>query len=520
MKKIVLEKDSYYDSVFLMLTSKAVKEIPGVKNAVVAMATEMNRELLKEIGLFTPEMGGATPNDLIIAVEGENEEVVTKACETAKDLLRKKRITTEETWEYRPVSLESALKTVPDCNLLIISVPGMYAAREAKKALEKGLHVMLFSDNVALDDEIELKKLAIEKGLLMMGPDCGTAIINGKPLCFANVVKRGDVGIVAASGTGLQEVSCCIDKLGSGISQAIGTGGRDLKDSRVGGMTMLMGIEALRNDPDTKVILVISKPPAEDVAERVVSKLKKTGKPSVIHFIGLEARKHIENLWSAVNLEEAAGMAVALSREEKYSPRTFTISKESVQKVVEKETKRMAQTQKWLRGLYTGGTLADEAMILFERAGFEIYSNIQTKAELVLRDPHVSQGHTVLDLGDDVFTVGRPHPMIDPSIRDERILKEMEDPEVALLLLDFVLGYGSHENPAEAILKSLSQAKKKAEERGGYLSIVASITGTEGDSQNMEDQKKKLESIGCLVMPSNYQASMLVLKIMQERNRS
>ncbi len=180
----------------------------------------------------------------------------------------------------------------------------------------------------------------------------------------------------------------------------------------------------------------------------------------------------------------------------------------------------MAQTQKWLRGLYTGGTLADEAMILFERAGFEIYSNIQTKAELVLRDPHVSQGHTVLDLGDDVFTVGRPHPMIDPSIRDERILKEMEDPEVALLLLDFVLGYGSHENPAEAILKSLSQAKKKAEERGGYLSIVASITGTEGDSQNMEDQKKKLESIGCVVMPSNYQASMLVLKIMQERNRS
>lgn len=516
MRKVVVQKDSYYDSVFLMLTTKAVKQIPGVKNAVVSMGTEMNLELLKEIGLSTPEADTATSNDLIIAVEGENEEVVEKACQSATGLLRQKKSMAEEEGEYRPVSFYTALNMAPDSNLVIISVPGVYAAREARKALEKGLHVMLFSDNVSLEDEIALKELATDRGLLMMGPDCGTAIMNGKPLCFANVVERGDVGIVAASGTGLQEVSCCIDRQGGGISQAIGTGGRDLKDSQVGGMTMLMGIEALSNDPDTRVIVVISKPPAEGVTGKVVSRLKETGKPCVIHFIGVEPQQQLGNLWYAGNLEEAAGMGVALSRGEEYSPRTFTLPEDRVEKIIERETGGMSEKQKYLRGLYTGGSLADEAMILFEWEGWEIYSNNQAKPELVLKDPHASQGHTIVDLGEDTFTLGRPHPMIDPSIREERIVKEMGDPEVAVFLLDIVLGYGSHEDPAGAIFKSLTQAKKKAEERGGYLSVITSITGTEGDFQNMGDQKNKLESIGCVVMPSNFQAARLALRIIRE----
>ncbi len=519
VKKVVVEKDSYFDSVFLMLTSKTVREIPGVQEAVVAMGTEMNLVLLKEIGLSTSEAEHATPNDLVIAIKAENEKVAEKAFESAKDLLRKTKIKAEQEDEYRPVSLDAALNLAPDSNLAIISVPGTYAAREAKKALGKGLHVMVFSDNVSLADEIALKQLSREKGLLMMGPDCGTAIINGKPLCFANVVRRGDVGIVAASGTGLQEVSCCVDKLGSGISQAIGTGGRDLKDSHVGGMTMLMGIDALQHDSSTRVIMVISKPPVEHVAEKVISKLKKTGKPSVVHFIGLKVREKSHNVLFAGNLEEAAAMSVALSKGESYKPRTFTVSDDWVKNNVENETRQMADKQRYLRGLYMGGTLADEAMILCEEADFDVWSNIQSNPEFVLKDPHTSQGHTIVDLGDDLFTVGRPHPMIDPSIRGERILREMEDPEVALFLLDMVLGYGSHEDPAGAILESLRRAKSEVKERGGYLSIVASITGTEGDFQNMEDQKKKLESIGSLVMPSNYQASMLALKIMQERNR-
>ena len=240
-------------------------------------------------------------------------EISARACDAANDLLKKKKSAVEDGGEYRPASLETALNMVPDANLAIISLPGQYAAREVRKALSRDLHVMLFSDNVSLEDEIELKKLAVEKGLLMMGPDCGTAIINGKPLCFANVVRDGDIGIVAASGTGLQEVFCCIDNLGSGVTQAIGTGGRDLKNTRVGGMMMLLGIEALKKDPRTKVIVVISKPPAPEVADKVIARLKKTGKPAVVHFIGLEAKEQEHNLYFAGNLEEAAGMAVSLT---------------------------------------------------------------------------------------------------------------------------------------------------------------------------------------------------------------
>ena len=358
MKRISIEKDSYYDSVFLMLINRDVKKIEGVKDAVVSMGTEMNIGLLKEIGLSSPGVENASANDLIIAVEAESEETAARACDAANDLLKKKKSAVEDGGEYRPASLETALNMVPDANLAIISLPGQYAAREVRKALARDLHVMLFSDNVSLEDEIELKKLAVEKGLLMMGPDCGTAIINGKPLCFANVVRDGDIGIVAASGTGLQEVFCCIDNLGSGVTQAIGTGGRDLKNTRVGGMMMLLGIEALKKDPRTKVIVVISKPPAPEVADKVIAALKETGKPAVIHFIGLEAKEQKDHLYFAGNLEEAAGMAVSLSKGEAYKSRVFTVPEEKVREIVAKESAGISSEQTYLRGLYTssGGT--------------------------------------------------------------------------------------------------------------------------------------------------------------------
>ncbi len=516
VRKVLIEKDSYYDSVFLMLISREVKKIPGVRDAVVSMGTEANRELLKKVGFLTREAEQAAPNDLIIAVEGDNDEAVSNALQSARELLISKKSEAKAEEEYRPVSLDTAFKMLPDSNLVIISVPGIHAAREAKIALENDRHVMLFSDNVSLEDEIELKKLAVSRGLLMMGPDCGTAIINGKPLCFANVVRRGNIGVAAASGTGLQEVTCSIDRQGGGISQAIGTGGRDLMESSVGGMMMLLGIEALKNDPATGVIVVISKPPAEDTAKNVISKLNETGKPCVIHFTGMKSREQSGNLRFAGNLEAAASMAAALSSGREYRPSTFTLPALEIEQLVKHETAGMSRPQRYLRGLFTGGTLADEALILFEweiGSSCGVYSNIHTIPERILKDPDISKAHTIVDMGDDLFTAGRPHPMIDPSLREKRILKEMHDPEVALFLLDIVLGYGSHVDPAGAIIESLKEAKKQAKNRGGYLSIVASITGTRGDFQNMEEQKKTLESIGCVVMPSNYQASMLALEI-------
>jgi hypothetical protein len=311
-------------------------------------------------------------------------------------------------------------------------------------------------------------------------------------------------------------VSCVIDKLGGGVTQAIGTGGRDLKNEKVGGTMMLMGIEALKNDPNTKVIVVVSKPPAESVAGRVIDALAQSGKPSVVQFIGMKPGAERQGIHYAANLEEAAGMAVALAAGAHYKPHTFTLPQATVNELVEQESNRFASGQKYLRGLFTGGTLADEALLLLDGVIGKVYSNNQSKRELIPENPHVSIEHTIVDLGDDVFTVGRPHPMIDPSTREERILKELEDPAVAVMMLDIVLGYGSHDDPAGAILDSLRQAKERQAAAGGYLSIVASITGTERDFQNLSAQKAKLESIGCVVMPSNYQAAMLVREILRK----
>ena len=517
MKKILVRKNAYYDSVFLMLATKGLKQSPGIREAVVAMGTEVNLALLKEIGLLSGEAESAKPNDLVIAIEAETGDAAEEACRIAEDILKKKGHGGGEE-EYRPVSLEGALSIFPEANLVVISVPGLYAAREARKALNRGLHVMIFSDHVPVEEEVELKERALQRGLLMMGPDCGTAILNGKPLCFANVVRRGPIGLVAASGSGLQEVCCCIDRMGGGISQAIGTGGRDLQDRRVRGRMMLMGIEALKQDPETRVIVVLSKPPAEEVAATVLSKLERTGKPCVVHFLGRKPSASGGSVRFSANMEEAAAMAVALSKGEEYREISRSFSNAKMATVAEAEVQNMTSEQKYVRGLFAGGTLAIEALALFEQEGFKVLSNVRKEPGLALRSPHRSEGHTIVDMGDDVFTLGRPHPMIDPSLREERMAREAADPGTALLLLDVVLGYGAHEDPCGPLGETVASAKTTVAGRGGYLSVIASITGTERDFQNIAEQKKKLEAAGCLVLPSNYQAALMALHVIRKAN--
>jgi FdrA protein len=518
MVKTIIEKDMYFDSVFLMLINSSVKELDGIKNAVVSMGTEMNIELLKDMGFAGGEVLSATPNDLLVVIEAQSENDVADAVSAVYELLNKKKKKSAGK-AYQPKSLQSAVKEDSDANLVLISLPGEFAAREAKAALENDLNVMLFSDNVSVEDEIALKDLAVDKGLLMMGPDCGTAIINGYPLCFANVIAEGDIGIVGASGTGIQEVTCCIDDFGGGITQAIGTGGRDLKEPRIGGKMMLMGIEALKNDPKTAVIVVISKPPAREVAEKVLAALKKTGKPSVVHFIGQKSEGKGNNIHFADSLEGTAEIAVSLSKGTALSMDTFSLSAEEIREIVDRETDKMSPDQKYLRGLYTGGTVADEALILFEQFTGPVYSNNQKKKELQLSDPFVSTGHTIVDLGDDLYTVGRPHPMIDPRTREERVNREAEDKEMAVMLIDVVLGYGSHPDPAGAVVESLKKARAIAELRGGYLPVIASVVGTKKDFQGYDATVRTLESAGCVVMPSNYQASMLALEIIKKAGK-
>ncbi len=511
--KTLVKKNSYYDSVTLMIITNDIKKLDGVEEVLVGMGTEHNISLSKDLGLFTPELEGVTANDLIISMKVKDESVFEKAVEKVEELLSSKQ-EEEEGEEIKPQSIDSAMDANPDANLVLISIPGQFAKREAKKALLNDRHVHLFSDNVTMDEELELKQLAHERGLLVMGPDCGTAIINGVALAFANVVTNGPIGIVAASGTGAQETSTIIAKNGSGITQLIGTGGRDLKE-KIGGIMMIDGIKALAQDPDTKVILLVSKPPAESVARKVLEVAKDTKKPVVVHFIGGTAELVEEyGLVFSESLEDAALKAVALSKGESPKPAPeFSIPEDKIKEIVEKETKDMKPEQKYIRGLYSGGTLCDEAMLFMTREFGGVYSNAPLAPEFQLEDSLKSKEHTVIDLGEDEFTVGRPHPMIDSTLRAERIVKEAKDPEVAVILLDVVLGYGSNPDPAGSLLDAITKAKEIAKEEGRYLSIVASVCGTEDDPQPLSEQVRKLESVGVVVMPSNIQAVRMAMKI-------
>jgi len=519
---IDIRKNTYYDSVALMVITKEIKKLPYVNEIIVGMGTELNKELADNLNLSNNEIKSLTPNDFFIAAFASEEEdkAAVKIVNKVNELLNSKNEKSDTEDEYKPNTFNAALKHMKDANMAIISLPGKYAADEARKALKNGLNVMLFSDNVTLEEEIELKMIGRDKGLLVMGPDCGTAIINHVPLCFANVVRKGDIGIVGASGTGTQEVTVLIDKFGAGISQAIGTGGRDLK-SAVGGIMMIEGFKALIDDPETKVIVLVSKPPAPEVAKKILDMVSLTNKPVVVDFIGGD-REEIESsgAYACISLEDAAYKAAALSKGDTvYDYIGFTQPENEIDLLVEKEMVKFGIEQKYIRALYTGGTLADEAMKLLDKEGYDIYSNIPLKPEFRLKNILKSEMNTCIDLGDDDFTVGKPHPMIDPMGRVERLHQEAEDEEVAIILMDFVIGYGSNVDPAGEMLPQIIAAKKKMESRGKYLCVVGYICGTEADPQNYKEQKEKLEQAGVILMPSNAQAVRYCAKLMKKLNK-
>lgn len=511
MVKLEIRKNAYYDSVTLMLISKEIKKMEGISEALIGMGTDLNREIAYNVGLATPEFEAVTANDLFIAVECD-KEAAFKACQKKMEELLNKKSEAKGA-DYYPPTLEGAVKIDPDLNIAIISVPGKHAADVAQGCLDRNINVMLFSDNVTIEEERALKECAYKKELLVMGPDCGTAIINHVPLAFANAVRAGDIGIVAASGTGTQEVSSIIDQLGGGVSQVLGTGGRDLK-KEIGGLMMKLCLEALTNDPQTKVITLISKPPAKEIATEILTIASRAGKPVVVCFIGGD-RNEIESygLTAAISLEDAACKAVALSKGEPVKDfLEFTMGKEKAEALAKEEAFKLAKSQKYVRGFYTGGTLCDEAMKLMLAKLEHIYSNIPLQPEDMLIDARNSKsyGHTFLDFGDDEFTVGRPHPMIDPSLRAERVIVDSRDSECAIIMVDCVIGYGSHENPAQDLADAIMTAKAAAEAEGRHLIVVAAVCGTEGDPQSLSRTQKQLTDAGAVVLPSNAQATRFV----------
>jgi FdrA protein len=493
-----VRKSVYHDSVTLMRLTRDLESVPGVRRAAAMMGTPPNRTLLRDVGLLTHEGRIASSNDLVIAIEADDMTAAQAGAAAVEAGLTAGGLATSTApLADRPRTLHSARQGLAGANLALISVPGFYAAFEAMQALQAGLHVILFSDNVPVEAEIELKRYALAHGLFLMGPDCGSAIINGVPLGFANAVARGQIGLAAASGTGLQEVSCLISAAGEGISQAIGVGGRDLSDE-VGGLMMNQALTVLAADPMTTAVAVIGKPPGPSTWRPLQDRIAGLGKPCVVHFTSVAPPDGMS--WHmAATLEDAAQAAVALARGAAPMPVEFTRPAHEIRRLVEDTTHLMRPGQRFVRGFYAGGTLAYEARSLLQAKLDHVAAEVRGGGE----------GHRVVDLGDDIFTIGRPHPMIDGSVRREWILKEAQDPSTAVLLLDVVLGYGAHPDPAGELLPALQQAQRQAQALGRHLGIVASVCGTDRDPQRRSAQIQALESSGVIVMPSNAQAARL-----------
>jgi FdrA protein len=495
---------AYYDSVVLMKLQRSLADLPGVEDAGVVMGTEANLGLLEQTGLLVDEIKIAKADDLVIVIKAKNEKTAREALSKIDELVAARRSREGVGEDFLPKSLESADKALTGANWVLISVPGRYAAGVSREALRLGKHVFLYSDNVTVEEEIELKELGSEKGLLVMGPDCGTAIVNGIGLGFANQTRKGAIGLVAASGTGLQQISIRIHHYGGGLTHAIGTGGRDLS-SKVGGKTARMALDLLDRDPHTKVIVLISKPPDKKTADQILSFARKLSKPVVVNFIGYQTNlKEIDNLYFASTFDDSAAAAVALESE-----------LESSEGDGELDLEGFAAGQRYLRGLYSGGTLAYEALLILEKTLPNLYSNVPIDKEMKLENSLVSQEHTIVDLGEDEFTVGRLHPMMDNELRIQRLETEAADPEVALILLDVVLGYGSHPDPASELAPAVESAIKGAKKANRRLDVVITLSGTDLDPQGLGAQRELLEKAGAKVYLSSDQAVRFAGKIVQ-----
>ena len=496
----------YKDSVALMRVAQGLLALPGVVNATLQMGNPANKDILREAGLLHQAVQDAGPSDVMVVVQARSAAQCAAAVDSCQAQLAGTQASGAGAGEAQALprsNLAMGQAALSGANLAQISVPGPYAAAEALKAVKLGMHVFLFSDNVPLAQEAALKQEATRRGLLVMGPDCGTAIISGVPLGFANAVRRGNIGLVAASGTGLQEVSTQIHRMGGGVSHAIGTGGRDVY-AAVGGATMLQGIALLAADPGTKVIAIVSKPPAPEVAKRVLAALRASGKPSVVLFIGADRQAEQAGRGTgprtAHTLVDCAAMAVRLAGSKRQAPAHYPLPRKPV----------FAKSQKYLRALYAGGTFTAEAQSLWAAADLKVWSNVPLDPALALAHPRqASREHSALDLGDDAFTVGRPHPMIDQAARIERLLMEAADPQVRLILLDVVIGWGAHSNPAAELASAIVQAEALARKRGRHLAVVGFVCGTEADPQVLSQQEALLRTAGLVLAGNSANAAWL-----------
>ncbi|MFK8083819.1 MAG: acyl-CoA synthetase FdrA [Granulosicoccus sp.] len=494
----------YLDSVALMRMSRTLTTMAGIHDAAMMMGTPANLEILSNAGLLKlpyegQEGSGIGPGDLILTTRADSQAIAVAALDEAEQLLAQPQ-QTGKSRSWQPRSISSAVDEHPDANLVLISVAGAFAVSEARKAVRRGLHAMIFSDNVPVEDELALKREARDLGVLVMGPDCGTCVINGVPLAFANQLPRGDIGIVGASGTGIQEVSCLLAGLGKGISHAIGVGGRDM-GAAVGGISTLMALDALDADQTTQHVVVICKPPAPEVATLVLKRIAASSKTFTVCFIGGQAPELPDNAGWARTLSAAAEIAGG------ESCGACSGGEGEHMESLEPVTAETLPNRRFIRGLFCGGTLCAESQVICLDATLTVSSNAAI--------PKVSseintQGHTLLDLGSDEYTQGKPHPMIDPTVRDQLLADALHDESTAVVLLDVVLGYGAHTDPAGQLVRSLPD-----DYAGTGVQIIASVTGTEQDPQIRSRQVATLQAAGIQVAASNAHATLLATRQVQ-----
>ncbi|HSF99285.1 MAG TPA: FdrA family protein [Ornithinibacter sp.] len=504
---VELRAGAYHDSVSLMQVSRAVASTPGVQAAQVAMATELNVDVLRSMGFDVPAEAG--PNDLVIALRTDTADAVAPGLAAVADALAGLRATSDSGGGdevVAPRTLGSAAAR-EGATLAVVSVPGQHAVTEAFDAIACGLSVMLFSDNVSVEDEVALKDAAAAADVLLMGPDCGTAHIGGVALAFANVVRSGSVGIVAASGTGAQQVMCLLDAAGVGVSHCLGVGGRDLK-AAVGGRSTRQALRALADDPATEGVIVVSKPPDAAVLSEVEALAATLGLR--VHWAVLGSGR--PDLTASVE-EFLRGQGHAVPTWPSW-PSTAGVSGPEHHPEPRPGAARLARGSA-LRGLFCGGTLADEAMTVAEGELGGIRSNIAHDPALApgpdLRDP----GHVIIDFGDDGLTRGRAHPMIDPTLRLERIAAEALDPTCGVLLLDLVLGHGAHPDPADELADAVRAARATALAGGRDLPVVVSLTGTDADPQDRGGCARVLAAAGASVYLSNAAATRAALTLLR-----
>ena len=489
MLKTIVKKGSYHDSVVLMLLTNQISSIEGVKKVSIMMATPANKDIYRQSGLSTSELEEASANDMVVVADVDDDGLLDVIMEEVEAFFKKQSTSESDKKGAEAVrSWDKALGKLADANLAVISIPGAYAALEADRALDEGMNVFMFSDNVTLEDEIKLKKKAHEKGLAVMGPDCGTGIIQGVPIAFTNHVAPGPIGIIGASGTGIQELTTIIDRLGEGVKNAIGTGGRDLS-TEVGGITMMDMIEAMEKDDTVKVLIIISKPPAKAVRDRISDRLSNFKKPVVTLFLGEKPEYHEENFYHAYTLDEAARLAVGLVRGQNIAEGSVEADTSSFFAAEEKKT---------IKAYYSGGTLAGEAAMLIKDA-----LNLKVPPQKAEGFMLKTDGHIVVDLGDDVYTQGKPHPMIDPAKRIECMQEAIDDESTGVILLDIMLGYGSHEDMAGALLPAIIRLRDKAREEGRKLFFVATVCGTRRDFQGYDKAVETLKEAGVIVCENN-----------------